>query len=179
LIWKIPVVSAISGSSPLIPASSVDTSPTAAADKVVNLLLHSEAVLQSLASQSSFYLPPQLSQVLSTLWALFNTRSSLTISESDIQKAIVAEGGKASEAVALWAQLDPKGESEVRALDFAFNPYLIDVVSAELPSLQTAVTEIQQKQGPDSSDNFLGAFSAFGGASDVGSGIGIFINVFV
>jgi hypothetical protein len=45
--------------------------------------------------------------------------------------------------------------------------------------LETAVKEIQQKQGPPSSDNFLGAFSAFGGSSDVGSGLGIFINVFV
>jgi hypothetical protein len=179
------MVSAVSGASTLIPTSSAGSSPTAnasptpVADKDVNLLLQSNDVLQSLASRSSSYLPPTSAQVLSTLWALLNPNSSTSITESDVEKAIVSEGGKTSEADALWAQIDPNGASAIHAQDFAFNQYLTQAVSANLASLQTSVAQIQQQQGPVDSGSILGAFSALGGSSDVGSGIGIFINVFV
>jgi len=143
------------------------------------LLLQSSDLLQSLASQSSFYLPPTITQVLSTLWGMFNTTGSNTITEKDVEKAILSEGGKASDAHALWVQLDPKGNSEVHAVDFATNSYLLNGISSNLASVQAAVTPIQQQQGPDPSGTLVSAFMAFGGNSDVGSGLGNFINVFV
>lgn len=168
------MVSAISGSSPLFPASSSSSSntvsPTAAADKDVNLLLQSSDVQQALASQTSSYLPAKVSQVLSTLWALFNTSGASAISEKDVEKALVSEGGKTSDAHALWVQLDPKGDSTIHAADFAFNEYLAQAIGSDLASLQTSITQLQQKQGPTSTGGMFGAFIALGGGTDIGLG---------
>ncbi|HTS39719.1 MAG TPA: hypothetical protein VMH84_04160 [Xanthobacteraceae bacterium] len=181
------MVNVVSGVSAAVPPASTNantttannTNPTATADKDLSLLLQSSDLLQSLASQSSFYLPPTITQVLSTLWGMFNTTGSNTITEKDVEKAILSEGGKASDAHALWVQLDPKGNSEVHAVDFATNSYLLNGISSNLASVQAAVTPIQQQQGPDPSGTLVSAFMAFGGNSDVGSGLGNFINVFV
>src|SRR5262245_43322264 len=106
------MVSAVSSASTQAAAAP---SPTAMAHKDVNRILQSHEVLQSLASQTSRYLPPTIKQVLSMLWAEFNPDGSRTVKQSDVQKAILGLGGKASEADALWAQLAPNGEKEVNA----------------------------------------------------------------
>ena len=70
-------------------------------------------------------------------------------------------------------------KGSIRGSDFAVNQYLLESVTSNLESLQESVKQIQLQQGPASTDSLFGAFSAFGGNSDVGSGLGNFINVFV
>jgi hypothetical protein len=174
------MVSAVSGASAVIPASSPTPSPTAAADKVLDLLLQSSDVLQSLASRSSFYLPPSIAQVLSTLWGGINLNNTRTIKESDLEKFVVAEGGKTSDAHALWIQLEPDGHSgsTVDAADFAFNAYLSQAISSKLDLIRASVTEIQQQQGPGTFSNLLSTFQAAGGRL-VGGGASSILDIFV
>jgi hypothetical protein len=177
------VVSAVSGSSAVVPASSAAASPTAAADKVLNMLLQTTDMQQSLASHSQRYLPVTTNLVLSTLWGGINVSSSRTISEKDLQNIVVAEGGKASDVHALWLALNPPGSNgktatTMDAATFAFNTYLTQAISAKLKSIQDAVTEIHQTQGPSATTSLLCTFDTFGGNSDI-IGSGIFINVFV
>jgi hypothetical protein len=63
--------------------------------------------------------------------------STRTIKESDLEKFIVSEGDKTSEAHALWVQLEPNGKSTptIDAADFAFNTYLTQAISSKLESL--------------------------------------------
>lgn len=176
------MVSAVSGSSALVPTSSA-ANPTAAADKILISLLQSSEMLQALASRTSSYLPPGPKLILSLLWGGINVNRSRTISESDVYKFVVSEGGKFSDAHALWVELAPpdatgKSASTIDAADFAFNTYLTHVISTNLASLQTAVTKLRQQQGPASSNGVLGTFNALGGGRRF-IGSGFFINVFV
>jgi hypothetical protein len=177
------VVSAVSGTSAVVPTSSNTASPTAAADKALNLLLQSSDVQQFLASHSSTYLPLNTGLVQSILWAGINVNSSRTINESDLYNFVVSVGGRSSDAHALWVQLAPpdangKSASTVSAADFAFNTYLTHAISSNLASLQASATKMQQQQGPTASSSVLGTFGVLSGSgSYIGSGI--FINVFV
>jgi hypothetical protein len=175
------MVSAVSGTSASVPTSSTTSSPTAAADKTLKMLLQSSDLLQAIAAHSQTYLPPTVNLVLSTLWGGINVNSSRTISEKDLQNFVVSEGGKASDTHALWLQLNPpdsngKTASTMNAADFAFNTYLTQGISSNLKSILTSVKDIQQKQGPSTSTSLFSTLDALGG-SPVGSGI--FINVFV
>ena len=96
------MVSAVSGASSFVATSSNAASPTAAADKTLNLLLQSPDVQQFLVSRSSIYLPLSSNLVLSILWAGINVNSNHTINESDLYKFVVSAGGKSSDAHALW-----------------------------------------------------------------------------
>jgi hypothetical protein len=175
------MVSSVSSTSAAVPTSSTTASPTAAADKTLNMLLQSSDVLQALASHSQAYLPPTVNLVLSTLWGGINVNRSRTIGENDLQNFIVSEGGKASDAHALWLQLNPpdakgKTASTINAANFAFNSYLSRAISSNLKSILASVKDIQQKQGPNANISLLSTFDVLG-TSPIGSGI--FINVFV
>ena len=131
------------------PAPSAPVTPAvAAANKTLNLLLKSSDVTQALSTQSSHYLPATSGQVLSTLWALFNTSGSHTINKATVQQGVLAEGGTPGAANALWAQLDPNGNSSISAEAFVTNKYLTQAVTANLKTVQTAVATIQQQAGP-------------------------------
>jgi hypothetical protein len=147
------------------------------------MLLQTTDMQQSLASHSQRYIPVTANLVLSTLWGAINVTSSRTINENDLQNFVVAEGGKASDVHALWLALNPTGSNgktatTMDAATFAFNTYLTQTVTTKLPSIQDAVAEIHQTQGPSSSTSLLSTFDLFGGNSDI-IGSGIFINVFV
>jgi hypothetical protein len=168
------MVSAVSRTSALVPTSSNKANPTAVADKALKLLLQSPDMLSSLASQSSIYLPPTNKQILSTLWGMINTSGSRIITQSDLQQLIISEGGKISDARALWAQLNPNGKSTstIDAQNFAFNQYLTKTISSNLASVQASVKQTQLQQGPSTSSSLLGLFIALGGSGSVISNTG-------
>ena len=175
----------VSSKSTATPASTTLVTPAVkAANKTLAMLIQSKDMTQALSSQSSKYLPATTKQVLSTLWAMFDTKSgkATTISKQDVQAAVLAEGGKPSDASALWAQMDPTGKPTMNAADFAFNKYLTQQIPAQLTTLQTAIAKIQQQQGPASGSTVLDGFITVGGSGSIISNIGngsASVNIFV
>ena len=169
-------------------ATSASTTPVTpavkAANKTLTMLIQSKDMTQALSSQSSKYLPATAKQVLSTLWAMFDTKGgkATTISKQDVQAAVLAEGGKPSDASALWAQMDPTGKATLNAGDFAFNKYLTQQIPTQLKAIQDAVTQIQQQQGPASGSTVLDGFITVGGSGSTISYVGngsASVNIFV
>jgi hypothetical protein len=132
-------VSGIS-SSATTPANPVLTR----ANKALKMLLTSTDVVQALASQSSVYVPPTSKQIMSVLWAMFDVKSISYITKDDVAKAVTAEGGKPSDATALWSQMDPKNKGFINAGDFITNSYLLDQVPPITPKLLESVKNVQQ-----------------------------------
>ena len=177
------MVSAVSSSSAFVSASSNSASPTAAADRTINMLLQNSDLQQYLSERTSTYLPVTTGLVLSTLWAGINVNGNTTINESDLYKAVVSEGGKSSDAHALWLQLAPpdadgNSKTTMNAADFAYNSYLMLAISSNMTSLKASLTKLQQQQGPSANNSLFSTFNSLdGGRSPIGSGY--FINVFV
>lgn len=170
------LISTINADMPKIQTSfsAYASSSLGIAGNTMTQLLTSNDVTQALSTQSSTYLPPTTDQVFSTLWALFDVNGANTINEKDVQQAVLAEGGKPSQANALWAQLDPSGNGSISATAFITNKYLSQALPANLPAVQASVKTIQQQAGPGTSTDLLGSFLSEGGSgsliSDVGGG---------
>ncbi len=165
-------MTSISGTPPSTSALPPVSPAVAAANKTLNMLMTSSDVVQALAAQSSRYLPATNNQAMAILWALFNTSGSHNISEADVQQGVQAEGGKPSDASALWKQINPTGQSTISAEDFITNKYLPQAVASAMPAARTAVATYQQQQGPAQGSTVLDSFVSLGGAGDVGGQIG-------
>lgn len=179
------VVSSISSTPPTlsVPTKQPSNDPVVAkriagADRALNLLMKDTGVLQSLSANSSTYVPPGFSQVLSLLWGVMNQNGDSNITKRDIEHAVRLEGGSTSDADALWSQLstkDPNGTSPgsgVTAGDFASNAYLGLAVVNNLVSEQDAVNQqrIQDQIQATSNNSIL--LYMFGGS--VGGNLNIF-----
>ena len=175
----------VSSKTTATPASTTPVSPAVkAANKTLSMLIQSKDMTQALSTQSSSYLPPTTKQILSTLWAMFDTKGgkATSISKQDVQAAVLAEGGKPSDANALWAQMDTSGKATLNAGDFAFNKYLTQAIPTQLAAVQAAVKTIQQQQGPASGSTVLDGFITVGGSGSIISYVGngsSSVNIFV
>jgi hypothetical protein len=125
-----------STSSTATASDSAATKEIALADKTLKSLLHDPGMLQSLADQSSTYVPPSKGKIIGTLWGLFNTSGSFVITKSDVQHAVYTEGGSTSAGDALWAQINPDKKSALSAGDFALDKYINKTITSDLQSLQ-------------------------------------------
>ena len=133
------------------------------AEKSMTGVLTSNDVLQSLASQSSVHVPPTTNQVLSTLWALFDTSGAKTISQFDVQQAVLAEGGTDIGAKAIWSQLSPHGAPHINISQFVSSSFLTSVMTANSHTVQTDVAQIQLLS-TGTSKSMLDQFSTSGGS---------------
>jgi hypothetical protein len=180
------MVSSISSTPPTlaVPSKPPANNPVAAkqiagADRALNLLMKDTGLLETLAGNSSIYVPPGFSQVLSLLWGVMNQDGNSSISKRDIEHAVRLEGGSTSDADALYGQLntkDPNGTnlaSDVKAGDFASNAYLGFAVVNNLASEQDAVNQqrIQDQTLAVSNNSIL--LYIFGGGSS-GANLNIF-----
>lgn len=128
--------------------------PEAAAAKTMSSLLLSSSVIEALAAQSSAYVPPSDTQVISTLWSLFNTNGNSTIDKSELERALTGQGGKASDADALWKQLAPDGAPSINISQFISNEFVLQSLSANTPIID-AFTDLTRSSATAAKSNTL------------------------
>ncbi len=126
-------------------------SPAAAAEKVLRSLLESKEMLDALVLQSSAYVPPTPGKVISTLWAMLNTKGGVTLTQSEVKFAVFSVGkGSTNDVNSFWKQLNPDKKSMITAGEFAFSKYLRDTIAPMMDSLTEKVNEARQKSAGDS-----------------------------
>ena len=151
--------------------TSYTSSPAGVAEKAMSNILLSNDVLQALASQSSTYVPPTTNQVLSTLWAMFNTTGAKTITQDDVKTAVIAENGKPGDALAIWKQLSPKGAPSLSISQFISSPFLTSVMTANKQTVQSVVSQVQLANAGTSA-SMLDKFSSSGASMLSGAASG-------
>jgi hypothetical protein len=139
--------------------ASFSNSPVGQADKAMTLLLTSNDVVSALSTQSSTYVPPTANQMFSTLWALFDVNGIKTVSQSDVQKAVIAEGGTVSDANALWKQLAPTGAGSIGATQFISSKFVQGAIVANTAAVDATVSRVQLNSA-GTSNSVLDMFSS-------------------
>jgi hypothetical protein len=160
--------------------STYTNSSAGMAENTMTTLITSNDVIQALSSQSSTYVPPSTNQMLSTLWALFDATGAKTISEASVKQGVLAEGGTASGAQAIWSQLAPGGGASINAAQFISSRFLTTAMTANTQKVQSVVSKVLlsntgtsnsvlDKFSSGGADILNGAASGFGDSA-VGSG---------
>jgi hypothetical protein len=159
------MVSNVSSSALPVPTKTdtlerMDARTVKLADEGLSRLLKNSALKESLAQQSSRWLPPSKNKVIGTLWGMFQKGRSAFINKELVRRAIQEVGGGTVVADAVWKKLSPEGKSIINAGDFALNDYLGEAVGANLKNIQKDVetARVQSARTSTSSRSILDYF---------------------
>lgn len=135
-----------------------------AADKILDRIMHKEELLTTLADQSSTYVPPNKTGIMSVLWAAFNPDAGSFLSKSSVEKAVLSSGGSSMEFDAIWRQINPSDKGSVSVGDFSDNPYLTQAVISNIDTIAEATNKTREANA--AKENFTGILDFLAGKGD-------------
>lgn len=172
------MVSGISSSVPTlaVPTRAPANNPLVAtqiagADRALNVLINDPGLLQSLSQVTSTYIPPSFGQIQSLLWGVMNANGGATVTKTELEKAVILDGGARVDADALWTQLNagvsnPNSPANgVTSLSFVANAYLTAAILSNVGSVQDSIFQSQVQAQADATNGSSILGYIYGGGS--------------
>ncbi len=122
-----------------VSSTSTTYSNIVTANATLNQLLTNSNFINGLALQTG-NTPVSVPAVTSALWKFVDTSGAGSITLADLQNAIQSAGGIASNAYALWSQINPSGTYSMTSLQFMGSTYLQTAVNSGISTIQQNVT---------------------------------------